>query len=724
MGGNELEVLSHYNRKILKYPDDSELLMRCLGKLEAVKVNIQLLQDTGIGRTIGLLKKQHVQSEIGEKARDLVLKWKNVVRSEEENHVDENAAPATEEDEEEAGGEEEETKDTQQVDDVPSYVPTPLAPSYVPTPIGELADSRVKEEPTDESNNGLSDEPTGALSDEPSYRGGDLLNSKRENSPRKSHKHKKSSRDDKDEKNHREVKDEKIHREIKDEKNHREVKDEHRLKDEGVRDKEHKSSKKHKEKDRERSDTKERGREREREKEKERSERKEHKSSKSSRKDKDRPKEERDRHKEDREIKKERHSGDKEKNCDKTKDEPRIKTEIKSEPVEPTTTVSRIKDEPLEPALNGESSHTSNHKEKERREKDKERDRHKEKHKKKKDRAPVEDDMFAKAMGGLPDFKEKSRKRPKESSHDEVKRKERKIEHKSHRESSSDMMRATLPSSSLSATLPSSSLSIPPPSYNPTITPSSFLPEISPMYKPLPRPPLESRHHQSDDEALGILMGQKKTKSTIYSGKKRKRFFDEVPSLYQQCIMILQEHVDDIDEVGNLSYDVLEPVLNMAKPKTLLHIENLNEHIMTGPTNTSTMWEKHCKRDFRTKTREEFESWREMYERCTDEQAQKLQKLKGKAKENFHQERSARRETKIAFPDMVAKPPRDVAKRQERNGTGLPVGHVSKVGAPRPRVQDPTAGNNRPQISRRPKAPPMMAKVKTMMKGMTKFGRR
>ena len=34
-----------------------------------------------------------------------------------------------------------------------------------------------------------------------------------------------------------------------------------------------------------------------------------------------------------------------------------------------------------------------------------------------------------------------------------------------------------------------------------------------------------------------------------FSGKKRKRFFDEVPSLYQQCIMILQEHVDDIDEV-------------------------------------------------------------------------------------------------------------------------------------------------------------------------------
>ena len=37
---------------------------------------------------------------------------------------------------------------------------------------------------------------------------------------------------------------------------------------------------------------------------------------------------------------------------------------------------------------------------------------------------------------------------------------------------------------------------------------------------------------------------------------------------------------------------------------------------------------------------------------------------------------------------------------KERNGTGLPVGQVMKVGGPRPRVQDPTAGNSRPPPSR------------------------
>ena len=51
--------------------------------------------------------------------------------------------------------------------------------------------------------------------------------------------------------------------------------------------------------------------------------------------------------------------------------------------------------------------------------------------------------------------------------------------------------------------------------------------------------------------------------------------------------MVLQDHVDEIDEVGNLNYDVLETVLERANPKTLMHIEDLNTQLMTGPTNTS-----------------------------------------------------------------------------------------------------------------------------------------
>lgn len=46
MTANELEVLEHYKRKIVKYIDSPEVLLKCLGKLDQVRVNIDLL---GVG---------------------------------------------------------------------------------------------------------------------------------------------------------------------------------------------------------------------------------------------------------------------------------------------------------------------------------------------------------------------------------------------------------------------------------------------------------------------------------------------------------------------------------------------------------------------------------------------------------------------------------------------------------------------------------------------------
>ena len=42
-------------------------------------------------------------------------------------------------------------------------------------------------------------------------------------------------------------------------------------------------------------------------------------------------------------------------------------------------------------------------------------------------------------------------------------------------------------------------------------------------------------------------------------------------------VFLCQDHVDDIDEVGPLNYDILEPVLERAIPQTLIHIEDLNQ---------------------------------------------------------------------------------------------------------------------------------------------------
>ena len=46
------------------------------------------------------------------------------------------------------------------------------------------------------------------------------------------------------------------------------------------------------------------------------------------------------------------------------------------------------------------------------------------------------------------------------------------------------------------------------------------------------------------------------------------------------CILILQQNVENIDECGGLSYDVLEPILIRAKPNVLMNIEDHNPYLL------------------------------------------------------------------------------------------------------------------------------------------------
>ena len=51
------------------------------------------------------------------------------------------------------------------------------------------------------------------------------------------------------------------------------------------------------------------------------------------------------------------------------------------------------------------------------------------------------------------------------------------------------------------------------------------------------------------------------------------------------------------------------------------------------------LWEKHCKKEFPKEERkvEECETWREMYERCSQEKADKFERLTLKAKNSYKQ---------------------------------------------------------------------------------------
>ena len=124
------------------------------------------------------------------------------------------------------------------------------------------------------------------------------------------------------------------------------------------------------------------------------------------------------------------------------------------------------------------------------------------------------------------------------------------------------------------------------------------------------------------------------------------------------------------------------------------------------------------KKNFPKEKPEDMESWREMFERCTEERAAKLEKLKGRVKDSYKRVESAHRQTKLAYVDSCAKPPRGVARAQAKNGTALPVGHPLK--RPMANASSSSSSVGRPPSSapKKPKVAPLMSKTLKMARGI------
>ncbi|RZC34468.1 transcription elongation factor B polypeptide 3 [Asbolus verrucosus] len=197
---------------------------------------------------------------------------------------------------------------------------------------------------------------------------------------------------------------------------------------------------------------------------------------------------------------------------------------------------------------------------------------------------------------------------------------------------------------------------------------SSLLPTITPNYRPLgnlissePQP----KKSLSDYEALSNIITSKNQRTKVYSGNKMG--CGKVPSLFELCIRILQDNIDALEYTGGVPYSVLKPILEKSNPNQLYSLEHHNPYLIED---TDELWQIHCQKEFRNKKREEFESWREMYLRCLDERDAKLKALTANIKQA--QDKSLPvRTTKLAYVDAVAKPPRNIARKQAKNGTAF-----------------------------------------------------
>ncbi|XP_059206194.1 elongin-A isoform X2 [Centropristis striata] len=197
------------------------------------------------------------------------------------------------------------------------------------------------------------------------------------------------------------------------------------------------------------------------------------------------------------------------------------------------------------------------------------------------------------------------------------------------------------------------------------------LPAIQPNYRPLPSidvTPLSPQRRKvpvcNDEEDTGFTGKRFNSKMVVYSGSKTA-YLPRMMTLYEQCIRVLQNNIDSIAEVGGVPFDILEPVLERCTPEQLYRIEQSNQWFTEE---SDELWMRHCQRDFKRESPQEYESWREMYLRLHDEREERLRLLTQNIS-SAHANKPKGRQVKMAFVNSVAKPPRDVRRRQEKFGT-------------------------------------------------------
>ncbi|KAK1880555.1 Elongin-A [Dissostichus eleginoides] len=205
----------------------------------------------------------------------------------------------------------------------------------------------------------------------------------------------------------------------------------------------------------------------------------------------------------------------------------------------------------------------------------------------------------------------------------------------------------------------------------PASLPEIPLPAIQPNYRPLPSldvTPLSPQRRKvpvsNDEEDSGFTGKRFNSKMTVYSGSKTA-YLPRMMTLYEQCIRVLQNNIDSIAEVGGVPFEILEPVLERGTPEQLYRIEQSNQWFTEE---SDELWMRHCQRDFKRESPQEYESWREMYLRLHDEREERLRMLTQNIS-SAHANKPKGRQVKMAFVNSVAKPPRDVRRRQEKFGT-------------------------------------------------------
>lgn len=677
-----IKAVLHYQQCLDKYTrrNDEARVLYCLSKLYKMPVNIGHLQETGVGRTVNALRKHN--GEVAEAAKTLVNKWKEMVA---------------------ADGEENDSKDTSKPESIKNNNSKDKHKSHRESSSSSHRDSDKKKSRSDSSSEEDTKYSPKKVKDETKRRHHDTNDNKKNRDKHEKHKSSKRKHDSSDESDEEES-DSETHEykrnahskssseeeEVKVEKKHKQSK-----RDRNEENYEYSKSKRKKYSESEKSED-----------EPELIEKKHsHKSSRHHHEKKEKSKHE---HKKD---KKERSSDSKpRKHEEKSKDKHSSSSSSKS------SSKSDKKDKDKETKNDKKSKRSSS----------KSSDQSKQLKKssgEKTGRTMGENGIgsgsgasFAEALGMLIPGSSKTTKKKVAVIHPLT------VDKPSpeSRESSPEFTPAKMQVPELLTTKKLGVLDI---------KVDNLLPEITPNYKPLGFPidnGMLKNKLSSEDETLSAIMYNKISRTKVYSGNKVT--WGKVPSLFEICTRVLQDNIDALEYTGGVPYLILKPVIERANPDQLFMLEHHNPYLIEE---TDELWQLHCNKEFRTKRREEMETWRDMYMRCLDEREAKLRALTANIKQS--QDKSLPvRQTKLAYVDSFVKPPRNVARKQAKHGTGgvekKPVvtpssrlnalatsGPAGQISVPNPGARAVSSSGTSTAVVK-PKKAPLMQKTLALMK--------
>ncbi|GMT05646.1 hypothetical protein PENTCL1PPCAC_27820 [Pristionchus entomophagus] len=152
--------------------------------------------------------------------------------------------------------------------------------------------------------------------------------------------------------------------------------------------------------------------------------------------------------------------------------------------------------------------------------------------------------------------------------------------------------------------------------------------DIDPNYRPMPAMSIAPKHAVKPDEEKPFDEAQmfrpRSGLTKIFAGRKKATTLTEVPRLFDCCIMVLQNHINDIDSFGDIPYHIVKPILEKCTWNQLMEIERKNPYL---EEDSDELWEKLVSKHHPTKPSSKHESWKEMFVRCENESSDRLRML-------------------------------------------------------------------------------------------------